>query len=93
VTRIISEHILNNQPCCPVCFKTLEGATNIHGPDAPAEGDACLCVYCGELLAFTEHRYLVVATAEHIERWKQVPAAWAAIQRIREIVKKRQELL
>lgn len=57
---------------CPTCFVKLDMATG-ETPDAvPQDGDASVCMNCGEILVFRSNRP-VLAQPEDIYRWRQDP--------------------
>lgn len=62
-------------PACPSCgYDGLDGYTGITGKGPPTPGDFSICLYCGELLAFSLGRFGLTlrgatdAERENIER-------------------------
>jgi len=39
---------------CPLCFHLLDGVTNMTGREAPQPGDFTVCIYCANVLRFTD---------------------------------------
>lgn len=47
----------------------MDGATAVHGDEGavPGSGDLTVCIYCGELMEFTEPGHAVSLTQEKLE--------------------------
>ena len=67
-SRYITDGYSGKMPAafCPSCFKVLDGVTNLEGHDAPKSGDFTICIYCANVLRFTEEMQLELSSIEEI---------------------------
>ena len=49
---------------CPRCKTLLNGAVSLEGHDVPREGDASVCIACGELLMYDSELRAVLLSVE-----------------------------
>lgn len=57
---------LKSKPHCPNCKKLLDGFTRLPDKAKPKPGDISVCLYCGEILEFTDDLQLIHADADTI---------------------------
>ena len=67
---------------CPQCRYKLTGATIAHGEEyLPTEGDASICLNCGQLLIYKSDLTLRRPRVEELRELIRDAAAWATIEK------------
>jgi uncharacterized protein with PIN domain len=78
---------------CPQCDYKLDASTHIEGDEpkkAPKEGDASVCLNCGQVLIYAEDASLHKATVREIgELMSDNPEGWAAIEKAQMFIRQR----
>lgn len=57
---------LKTTPHCPSCNATLSGFSTAEGEHVPTPGDISVCVYCYEILEFTDSLGLQLVSADNL---------------------------
>jgi len=75
---------------CPQCGYRLDMAGLLHGEEQkPEEGDASLCLNCGQILTYQADLSLRQATAAEIREWMGDAEGWAAIENSQRLIRQR----
>jgi len=75
---------------CPQCSYRLDASTKAHGEKgAPEEGDASVCINCGQVLIYAADLSLRKATAEEIRELMDNAKAWAVIESAQRFIQHR----
>lgn len=76
---------------CPACNYELDAATVTHGEDKlPCEGDASICLNCGQVLKYQADLTLRKASAADVrELMQESPDAWATIEKAQRFIERR----
>ena len=73
---------------CPVCKKSVDAATSLHGKGIPQKGNFTVCIYCSSILRFTEKMGLVAATADDVMMLaEKQPKGFMMMMKLQELVR------
>jgi hypothetical protein len=75
---------------CPQCDYKLTGATIVHGVDQkPEEGDANICLNCGQVLVYAADLTLRPATRSEVRELMEQGEPWAVIEKAQMLIRRR----
>lgn len=76
---------------CPTCDYKLDGATVAHGEDTlPSEGDASVCLNCGQVLVYQADLTVRKATATDVRKiMEEAPHAWETVEKAQRFIQQR----
>jgi len=75
---------------CPCGYK-LDSSTKIEGKDegAPEQGDASVCLNCGQILVYQADLTMRKANREDIRELMKLPKCWGMIERAQKFILRR----
>lgn len=80
----------HTQSICPQCGYKMDASTKVHGEEAtPEEGDASVCINCGQVLTYQADLTLRKATADEIRGLMENAEAWAVIEKAQRFIQRR----